>query len=80
MKDHVKELELQQRDLAVGVWENEGGAPQSHTLRYQYGKRIEGDRTWTVYHVFTGKPAYTDGGILTGLTRLEAIESIMALN
>jgi hypothetical protein len=46
----------------------------------QYGRRVEADRSWTVYHVFTGIPAYIDGAQLIGLTRMHATESMLDLN
>ena len=55
------ETEQLRNILAVGVWENEGGAPGRDSLDRQYGRRIEADRSWTVYHVFTGAPAIEHG-------------------
>jgi len=46
----------------------------------QYGRRVEADRSWTVYHVFTGIPAHIDGAQLIGLTRMRATESMLDLN
>ena len=66
--------------LEIDAWENEGGALPNRALRYQYGRRIESDRSWTIYHVFTGDPACIDGHILTDLTRLEAAEKLLMLN
>lgn len=47
---------------------------------HQYGRRIESDRSWTVYHVFTGVPADSHAGATTGLTRAEATERMTSLN
>lgn len=65
---------------AIGVWENEGGAPGPETLVYQFGRRVERDRSWTVYHVFTGVPARVEGSTMTGLSRSKASERMSALN
>jgi len=46
----------------------------------QYGRRIETDRSWTVYHVFTGVPAEPDAGATTGLNRAEATARMASLN
>lgn len=47
---------------------------------HQYGRRIETDRSWTVYHVFTGVPADANAGATTGLNRAEATDRMMSLN
>ncbi|WP_328600487.1 hypothetical protein [Mesorhizobium xinjiangense] len=65
---------------AIGIWENEGGAPGRDCLDEQYARRIEADRCWTVYHVFTGVPAQVDGQTTTGLSRLEATDRMFSLN
>jgi len=75
------ETELRRRTLEIGIIENEGGAAVSDTPndRY-YGRRIEADRSWTVYHVFTGVPARMDGNTMTGLSQSEATDSLLSLN
>lgn len=47
---------------------------------HQYGRRIETDRSWTVYHVFTGVPADGNAGATMGLNRAEATDRMMSLN
>lgn len=47
---------------------------------HQYGPRIEADRSWTVYHVFTGVPADSNAGATMGLNRAEATDRMMTLN
>lgn len=47
---------------------------------HQYGRRVEADRSWTVYHVFTGVPANCGGGAMTGLSRTEATVRMLRLN
>jgi hypothetical protein len=46
----------------------------------QYGRRVEADRSWTVYHVFSGIPAHVDGAFMIGLTRDDATQSMLSLN
>ncbi len=45
-----------------------------------YGRRVEMDRRWTVYHVFTGIPAEAGCGRMTGLSKAEATIKMMSLN
>jgi hypothetical protein len=66
--------------LAIGVWENEGGAPGPGIVTHQYGRRVEVDRSWTVYHVFSGVPASRSGNPMTGLSRSDATEGMLSLN
>jgi hypothetical protein len=47
--------------LAIGVWDNEGGAAGHHALDEQDGLRIETDRSCTAYHVFSGVPVRAGG-------------------
>jgi hypothetical protein len=73
------DTELGRHALAIGIWENEGGAPAPTLIDYQYGRRIETDRSWTIYHVFSGVPARIGGSRTTGLTRAEATNSLVSL-
>lgn len=68
------------KNPALSAWENEGGAIGSDPSARQYGRRIEADRSWTVYHVFTGTTASVDGHPMTGLNRASATRSMLALN
>jgi hypothetical protein len=65
---------------AIAVWENEGGAPGRNFTGHQYGRRIEPDSSWSIYHVFTGVPAVIEGCTMTGLSRWQATMGMMALN
>jgi hypothetical protein len=65
---------------AISVWDNEGGAPAGVMTGDQYGRRIEGDRSWTVYHVFSGIPANPGGQIMIGLSRSLATGAMQRLN
>lgn len=46
----------------------------------QYGRRIEADRSWTIYHVFTGVPARIDSEVMVGLSRSDATRGMLHLN
>ena len=46
----------------------------------QYGRRVEMDRSWTIYHVFTGVPALVCGQSMTGLNRADATYAMLRLN
>ncbi|TIQ29967.1 MAG: hypothetical protein E5X48_29475 [Mesorhizobium sp.] len=72
-------------DAARNAWahpgeENAGGAQACDFRDHQYGRRVEVDRSWTVYHVFTGIPAHVDGAFMIGLSRSEATKSMLSLN
>ncbi|MFP1633776.1 hypothetical protein ACLB6G_18755 [Zhengella sp. ZM62] len=60
--------------------DNEVRPRESRFHLEQYGRRIETDRSWTVYHVFSGIPARAGGEILTGLSRSAATAGMLALN
>ena len=48
--------------------------------REQYGRRVEADRSWTVYHVFTGIPVHLCGNAMIGLSRRAATDGMLSLN
>lgn len=77
---HLKETERKRIAAAISVWENEGGASGQDSMHHQYGRRIEADRSWTIYHVFTGIPARFGGDAMTGLSRLDATSGMLCLN
>lgn len=47
---------------------------------HHYGRRIEFDRTWTVYHVFNGAPARNKGYVMKGLSGVDATAGVLSLN
>src|SRR5271166_1142152 len=65
---------------AIDGWENEGGAPANSSMDDVFGRRVEADQSWTVYHVFTGVPANAGGGAMTGLSQVNATDRMLALN
>ncbi len=80
MNSRSKDAEPGRRALAIGIWENDGGAPAIDSDDHDYGQRVEADRSWTVYHVFSGVPARVDGVTMTGLKRSDATDSMLSLN
>ena len=80
MNAHRNETEIRRHDLAIAVWEDEGGAQGQSSMDHHFGRRIETDSSWSVYHVFTGVPADIDGHPMTGLSRADATEGMLSLN
>jgi hypothetical protein len=74
------ETDRQRNAAALRIWENEGGASGRDFTNRQYGRRVEADRSWTVYHVFSGIPAHENGASMTGLNRSDATRSMLSLN
>ncbi len=66
--------------LAISVWEWEGGAPNRSGRLYQYGRRFEGDGTYTIHHVFTGEAAKIGPWKMVGLSRKNAARALRILN
>lgn len=48
--------------------------------RHHYGRRVEADGTWSIYHVFTGEPAAIGGHSMIGLSRSRATAGMLSLN
>jgi hypothetical protein len=78
VRRRVSELEV--RAFAIGVEDSDRGAPTPDVADHHYGRRVEMDRSWTVYHVFTCTPAHIDGVAMTGLSRSDATDSMLSLN
>ena len=55
-------------------------AERHDSMDCQYGRRVERDGSWSIYHVFTGIPAKIQGYSLTGLSRRRATEGMLSLN
>ncbi|MCZ7859133.1 hypothetical protein KHC17_28055 (plasmid) [Agrobacterium salinitolerans] len=72
--------EHRRQALRIETWENEGGASVSDTLDTQYGRRIERDQSWTIYHVFTGVPVRIGARRLIDLSIAEATDGMLSLN
>ena len=65
---------------ALGIRDDEDGAAKRDPMDHQYGRRIEADRSWTIYHVFTGVPASAEGQAMIGLSRADATSGMLSLN
>ena len=66
--------------LAINAWESEGGAPDRSGRLYQYGRRFEGDGTYTIYLVFTGEVARIGSWTMEGLSPKNAARALRVLN
>jgi hypothetical protein len=64
----------------ISIWENEGGAVDRYDMNHHYGRRIEPDGSWTIYHVFTGAPADMGSRPTAGLSKTEATTRMIILN
>lgn len=80
MNRYLEKVERQRHDDAIGVWDDEGGASARAPSDEQYGRRIEADRSWTIYNVFTGVPASQEGQEFMGLSRSVATDGMLSLN
>ncbi|RWK60890.1 hypothetical protein [Mesorhizobium sp.] len=80
MNGQRNQTDLKRNTTAIAIWENEGGAPGREFTEHQYGRRVEADRSWTVYHVFTGVTARVGDDDLIGLSRSQATSRMMSLN
>ena len=61
----------------ISIWENEGGALDRCDMNHHYGRRIEPDGSWTVYHVFTGAPADMGSRSMAGLSKTDATTRVI---
>jgi hypothetical protein len=65
---------------ALATWDDEGGRPSLDSMHSEYGKRIELDGSWTIYHVFTGGPATIDGDLMQGMNARNALDQMTKNN
>lgn len=68
------------RHFPAGGHDSEASAACRDMRDRQYGRRVERDGSWSIYHVFTGAPAEIRGLPTTGLTRGRATEGMLLLN
>lgn len=78
MNAHGSETERRRYAAPIRVWESDCGAQGRHFMDRR--RRIEADRSWSVYHVFTGVPACNDGQAMIGLGRSDATQGMLSLN
>ncbi|PSH70265.1 hypothetical protein CU102_04065 [Phyllobacterium brassicacearum] len=76
----IYEFDNDENAIDIGVWENEGGALHRFSMHHHYGRRIEPNRSWTVYHVYTGLPADMGKHSTTGLNETTATAMMISLN
>ncbi|MBA5777089.1 hypothetical protein H2509_08090 [Stappia sp. F7233] len=70
-----------QERYEIDVWESEGGLLGfDDDMNNQYGRRVEVDGSWTVYHVFTGIPAADRSHMMVGMSRAGATRRMISLN
>jgi len=80
MDNRSKAAEFEQGVRAIEIWENEGGTLGPAVADPFYGRRVEADKSWAVYHAFTGEAARIGGETMTGLSRSQATDRMMSLN
>lgn len=80
MNANDKQLQAAQYAYDLGVWENEGGSLNRARATHEYGRRVEPNRSWTVYHVFSGVPADIGPRPMVGLTEKYATSVMLLLN
>lgn len=80
MTRYIERIEQERHNSAISAWDNEGGAAARAPSEEQYGRRIEADRSWTIYNVFTGVPASREGQEMIGLSRSVATDGMLSLN
>ncbi|MDI6028725.1 hypothetical protein QBK99_21350 [Corticibacterium sp. UT-5YL-CI-8] len=59
---------------------NRGGTAVRDGLDNQFGRRVEADRSWTIYHVYSGVPAYFGGRASMRLSLSDATLGMISLN
>lgn len=66
--------------LAMKAWSDESEALYPGSMDHHYGRRVEMNGSWTVYHVFSGSPARICGHSTSGLSLPGATDLMMFLN
>ncbi|PND20243.1 hypothetical protein [Sinorhizobium meliloti] len=64
----------------ISGWESRGGDPDRSGQSHQYGRRFEGDGTYTIYHVFSGNVATIGAWKMEGLSPKNAARALRVLN
>ena len=80
MNDNNHKCRENRDAVDISIWENEGGALDRCDMNHHYGRRIEPDGSWTVYHVFTGAPADMGSRPMAGLSKTDATARMIILN
>lgn len=80
MTRYADEHERERHHSAKGIGDRDSGLSARASIDEQYGRRVEAEQSWTIYHVFTGLPASREGLQLTGLSRSVATDGMLSLN
>jgi len=80
MNVKVTELRQEKRALEPGVEKHDACSADRGDMNHDYGRRIEADRSWTIYHVFSGAPAELANQSMAGLTEADATAKMLFLN
>lgn len=78
--NRISSVQVGRESVAIDTWENEGGATVREGAHHQFGRRVEMDGSWTIYHVFSGVPAYFGGRASMGLSLSDATLGMISLN
>lgn len=70
MKQYSHEIDENRDAFEIGIWENEGGAPDRDC--------VKADRPRTGYQIFTGVPPRSGRRNFIGLSRSDATDSMRA--
>lgn len=57
-----------------------GASIGTDTMDHHFGRRVERDGSWSIYHVFTGIPAVVEGRSLMRMSRACATQGMLAMN
>ncbi|MCA1490552.1 hypothetical protein I6F11_06415 [Ensifer sp. NBAIM29] len=66
--------------LTISAWESAGGPPNRSERRDQYGRRFDGDGTYTIYYLLTGDTAEIGPWKMEGLSPKNAVRALRILN
>ena len=80
MNTHSNEPSENPDAFYLSARETEGAAINYENIHSHYGRRIEPDSSWTIYHVFSGMPATIGGRKMIELGEKEATARMLSLN
>jgi hypothetical protein len=80
MNTHSNEPSENPDAYYLNAREREGPTLNYENIHSHYGRRIEPDKSWTIYHVFSGVPATIGGRKMTELGEKEATARVLSLN
>ncbi len=79
----VRDGSASRRDQMTSALENrdnEGSTPWPDSMHSEYGRRVEADGSWTIYHVFSGMPATIGGDRMEGMSATAATDQMIKTN